>query len=253
MSETRTPVVDQIFGHNKAPIADVLTADFSDLIAEAEALVERAKNEAPAKVKNDTDLLVIGGIMTAIREFEKRVDAIRDAEGKPAFQAHRAINSFFKDAIAPVQIAAKPLQDLADDFARRKQAEERAAAARRAEDARRKEEEARRKAEEAKTATGAGRAAAQAEALAAQAEKDEDTAARGSGAVKASAGGVSAGSRAAWVFRIDDYNQIDLNALRPFIERKAIEAAIRAQVRVQKENAVIAGVTVYQDTKATFR
>lgn len=248
--ETHKPVVDQIFGDNRAPVDEVLAADFADLAARARALAARMEAETPSRVETEEEQIAVGRLITEARALAKEIDATRTSEGKPLLDAKRRVDAFFKDMAAILDRAEGPLRRAADDFTRRKEAERREIARRRQEEARRKEEEARRRAEEAKSADAAGRAAALAEQQAAQAD---DYAREAETGTKVSGGGVTASGRRTWEYEIEDYAAVDLNALKPFMDRKAVDAAIRSMVRIQKDQTNIPGVRVFETVKTQFR
>lgn len=247
--ENRKPVVDQIFGDNKAPVEEVLAADFADLINRIDAAIGRT-GDTPKKVKDEADLAKIGDAILGLKALAKEADETRTVEGRPVLDAQRGINAFFKNLEARISAAVDPLQERADDFARRRQAEAQERARREAEAARQKEEEARQRAETATTAAAAGRAAADAEAYAAQADQAARAAETG---VRMQADGVKAGTRGTWSARIDDYKALDLNTLKPFIDRKAVEAALNSMARIQKDAFDVPGATAVQSTKTQFR
>lgn len=249
----RTPVVDQIFGSNKAPVEEVLKADFADLREEVASTTRRAF-EMPTKITSEDDLAKVGVFISDCKALVKKIDAVRLEEGKPILDAQRGLNDFFKRLSGLVCDNIEPCQRAADNYARQKAAEERARREREAADARRKEEEARAKAERARSADAAILANAKAEMEAGKAERAE--AAAGAGVaelVRTRVEGVTASARADWAFRIDDYDAVDLNTLRPYLARADVEKAIRSMVRIQKGGTRLAGVTVYEDVKSTFR
>lgn len=255
MSSIRLPVVDQIFGHNKAPVETVLAADFADLIKDVAAVIAAA-NEAPTAIKNDADLASLGQCILDLKAVSKRVDGQRKEEVDPALAAQRSINAFFGEHIDALGAAAKRLQAAADDYTRRKEAEARAEAQRKAEEARQREEEARRKAEEAASASTAARAEGRAEQHASAAERAEDAASgKASDLVRTKVGGMTASATTKWDFRIKDSEALrsTLGALGPYFTDDAIEKAVRSLVRVRKGGASLSGVEVFEDTKATFR
>lgn len=252
---TRKPVVDQIFGDNKAPILPVLKADFEDLAAEVARAVAAmdAVNVAP---KTDEDQASIGKAIMDGRALWKRADEARATEKAPILEAGRDLDAFFKELLAPLVKAGESLQKTADDYARRKAAEERARAQREAEEARRKAEEERQKAEAARTAAGAARAEGRAEVLEQRAERAEaDAAASDADLVRSRAGGITTSAKGAWVATITSYQDAiaPLGVLGNFLKRDAIEAALNSMAKVQKEGSAWPGVTFAQDTKATFR
>lgn len=249
----RASVVDQIFGHNKAPVAEVLNADFADLVKEVDGLVANA-GTMPKKIKDEADLGMIGNCIVDLRSLKGRVDGHRKDEGGPAFEAKKQIDGFFNDLAEKLAKAGSDLQATADEYSRRKAAEERAKREEEARKARAAEEAERRKAEEAASAGGAARATGRAEHFAAAADAAEKAAgAKASDLTRTRAGGVTSSAKTSWDFVIEDYGRIDLNVLRPYLPRADVEKAIRSAVRVQKGDTAILGVRVFQDTKASFR
>lgn len=251
----RRLVAEQVFGANKAPVDDVLQADFMPLSTEVDAMVGRAK-ALPKTIKDDTDLEVIGKFIVDAKKLCAKIEETRKDESGPLHKAKTAVDGFFKGLDGRVADVVGDGQRVADDYSRRKAAEEKARLARLAEEARKKAAAEEEKAEKAKTVDGAARAEGRADALNAHAENLERQATGAPGAmVKTRMGGVTASAKASWAFRIDDYSKLQetLGPLGPFLSRDAVEAAIRAVVRIQKNNTSLPGVTVYQDTKATFR
>lgn len=251
----RTPIAEQIFGANKAPLPTVLEADFAELRAEVEAAVERAK-AMPQAIRNEQDLADVGGCIDMLRRLEKRVDGTRMDEGRPLLDAQRGINDYFKTLAGHLTSAASGLQRTADEHARQKAAEERARREREAAEARRKAEEERQKAEAARTDAAAAKAEGRAEALDARAERAEQAAtASAADLVRTRVGGVTASAKTVWEFRIVDRAALvaSMGPLGPFIDAASVEKAIRSVVRVQKDATAIPGVEVFDDVKSTFR
>ena len=246
------PVVDQIFGDNKAPIAEVLPKDFAEITKEVETFIANAA-KLPKKLKDDTDLGVFGQHVTDLRAIAKRVEGLRTDEGAPLLAATKALNAFFGGLKDRLDAARSTLEAAATDYQRAKDAAERERKRREAEDLRQREEAERAKAETATGVAGA-RAEGRAEQLASQAERAERQAnASTADTVRTKVGGVIASATTKWDFEITDYDAIDLNKLRPFLIRADVEKAVRSFVRIQKGSAVIPGVRVFEDVKATFR
>lgn len=251
----RKPTADQVFGDNKTPIVEVLAADFAELNAEAAALVAKAA-ALDKPVANDEGQGALGDMILALRALWKKADGIRETEKKPILDAGRDLDKWFKDALAEVVSAGQKLQTHADDYVRKKAAEERAKAAREAELARAKAEDERLKAEAAKTAQGAANADARAEQHEAKAERLEAAASASTAElVKTRVGGVTASAKGAWVGKIVDYPAAiaPLGALGNFLKREAIEAALNSMAKVQKDGASWPGVNFMQEEKAAFR
>jgi hypothetical protein len=251
----RKPTSDQIFGDNKAPLLEVLDADFSELKAEIDALVEKAKS-LDKPVKNDDEQAELGKMILDLRAIWKRADEIRSDEKKPILDAGRDLDGWFKGLLSDVVDKGASLQTKADEFARKKAAEARAKAAREAEEARAKAEAERLKSEAAKSAQGAASADARAEAQEAKAERlEEKAAASASDLTRSRVGGVTASAKGAWVARITDYQAAiaPLGALGNFLKEDAITAGLNSMAKVQKAGAAWPGVTFGQEEKATFR
>lgn len=251
----RKPIVDQIFGSNKAPLDEVLPVDFSDLIRDVEEAEAMAK-EANAKPKNDTEQAALGAKLTDLRSLFKRIDGVREIEKKPVLDAGRGLDGWFGALKTRIEEAAKPLTAGADAYVRQKAAEERARAQRMAEEAQRKAEEERAKADAAKTVSGAARAEGRAEAFEAKAEQAASLAsASAADLTRAAVGGVTSSARETYVARLDDYNAAiaPLGGVGPYLKREHLEAALNSMVRVQKDAAKWPGVVFFKETRASFR
>ncbi len=251
----RSPVVDQIFGANKAPLGAVLQTDFEDLAAEVEGARTRA-NALPQKVKSDDDQAAIGAFVVDMRDLAKRIEGIRVEEGKPLLEAQRGLNAHFKGLVEELTGVVNPLQTASDDYARRKAAEERARREREAADARAKAEAERLKSEQARSAETAAKAAARAAEAEARADRHEQAAnASTADTVRARHGGVTSSAKTVWAFEITDYPALTatLGPLGNFIDQASVEKAVRSMVRIQKGSTSLPGVRVFEETKSTFR
>lgn len=251
----RRPVVDQIFGSNKAPLDEVLPVDFADLIRAVDEAEAMAK-EANTKPKNDAEQAALGAKLTDLRALFKRIDGVREVEKKPVLDAGRGIDGWFGALKTRIEDAAKPLTAGADAYVRQKAAEERERARREAEEAQRRADEERAKAEAAKTAAGAARAEGRAELYDAKAEQAAAVAnASAAELTRAKIGGVTSSAREVYVARIDDYNAAiaPLGAVGPYLKAEHLEAALSSMVRVQKDNAKWPGVVFFKDMRAQFR
>ena len=252
---TRLPVTDQIFGANKAPLADVLAADFVDLQAEVAALLDRA-GDLPVRVDSDDDQVKVGKWIIDAKDLAHKVDRTRTEEGRPILDAQRGINGFFKAVADPILQAVQAHQRAADDYVRRKAAEERARAQREAEEARRREEEERRRAEQLKRPDAVARAEGRAEALGAEAEAAEERSlASNADLTRMRAEGVTSSARTTWAWEFSDKSALydSLGPLSPFFSEAAVETAINAMVRAQKGRTSLPGVRVFEKASASFR
>lgn len=245
-----------VLGGNAPPIAERLALDHADLATAIAALAERA-NAAPKTIAGEDDLLAIGKIVKDAREVTGRAEGARVDEKEPFLTAGREVDAFFatmKDRLSRITTA---LQDRADAYQREKAAEERR---KQAEAARKAREEEDRQREIAERAAAAGRNAAAAKAQAAADARAEEAAkaeaeakARAADMTRVRGGGTTVSARTVWTFQITDYEAIPLDRLRPYLKREAVEAAIGSLVKVQKNASPLAGVRIFEETKANFR
>lgn len=253
--ETRVPISEQIFGHNKAPLAEVLAKDFKELASRVDAAVAKI-GKRPAKVKDEIDFAAVGQLVLDARNLAKEIEETRTDETGPLFRAQKEIKAHFDALAAKLTTALVPHQTAADDYTREKVAAERRKKEEEAKKLREKEDAERAKAETL-TGAAAARAEGRAEVLAGQAEAAESAAGqRAADAVRTKVGGGGvATATTKWAFAIDDYSALiaPMGPLGPFINRDAIETAIRSIVRIQKGDTRLPGVRVFPDTKASFR
>lgn len=252
----RKSVVDQIFGDNRAPIVDVLDADFAELKAEIDAFVDKMREAAKTPPKTEEDQAALGKIIIDARALFNRADGKREVEKKPILDAGRSLDAWFKDMLASLVKGRDHLQGMANAYAQQKLAEERERARREAEVARAKAEEERQKAEAAKTAAGAGRAEGRAEALEQKAEAAEATAgAADAELLRSRAGGVSMGARTVWSAEINDYQAAiaPLGAIGPFLKNDAVQAALNSMAKLHMSGAKWPGVKFSNVPVPTFR
>ena len=254
MLQTRVPIAEQVFGHNKAPMAEVLALDFAELARDAAALIEAA-SKLPKSIKTDAELGDFGHVVTKLRALASTVDGTRKDEGKPLLDATRDLNGFFNELKAGLDEARGTLEGVASDYQRAKEAAKRAEAAAAARKLREQEDAARAKAAES-TGTTAARAEGKADNLASAAERHEaDAAAKTADLVRTTVGGVTVSAKSVWTFRIDDYAALEatMGPLGPYFTEDAVKAAIRSLMRLRKGAVALPGVAIIEDTKATIR
>lgn len=259
------PADDDIpsIGHNNPPpdqpktLKERLAEAYAPRIAEVEAIAARANN-APKKVKNDDDVDAVGVIVKDARALFKTVDGERKAEKEPFDQAAKDVQAFFATHLDRLTNVMKGLTDRATLYQQEKAAEERRAREEQARKQREREAEERRKAEEAEAA---GKAAAAAKAAdnadlaarrAAEAERKADVSDTDLVRTRG-ASGTLATSTSKKDVRIVDFAKVDLERLRPYLDREHVLKAARAWLRVTKGTETIPGLEVFDDVKATFR
>ena len=199
---------------------------------------------------------MIGALIRDTRALTRKTDDRRKIEKEPHLIAGRQVDAFFSTLTDRLDRITATFQKIADDHARKAAAEARTKAEAEARKAR--EEEARQRdiaerAQEANRVKTADKAAIKADDAAERAQ-EADKAASASAADLTrtrTASGVLSTARTEWKGKIVDYAKVDLEALRPYIKREALDAALAQAVR----NGVraIGGTEIAEDVKASFR
>lgn len=256
---------DAGLGHNKPPISVVFVEQHKDLINEVEALAAQANAAkdtlTDGKIANDNERDTWVKLGIAAKAVAKTVCEKREEVVGPLREEVNDWNRLFGVNANPhpeslharclrIKSAAESLAGAYADVQREKA---RKAAAEAAEAARL---EAQHKLDEA-AASGEGVIA---DVALQEAEKAEHKAKHleaqafgaASGPVRTDAGTIS--ERKNWDFRIVDISKVDLNGpLRAHIGIDVIEKAIRAHIRANRNTVPLAGVEIFQSTKAQLR
>lgn len=246
-------------GHNMPPevtLADRLQEAHAAVIANLDTLAELA-NGAPKDIADDRQAADVADLAARAGDLRKKLDAIRKKEKDPFLTAEREVDGFFRDPIARADRIDKALMQRVTAYTRAKAEKERFEREETARKAREAEEAARRQAEEAMSAGRTEDAMADIEDAQDAARQAAEVAAAPVSASEATRihtdGGMTVTPKTEWAFEIVDPAKVDLEALRPFIKPDAIEAAVRAFVRINKGTRQIAGVRIFEDMKATRR
>ncbi len=243
-------------GHNsgQVPLAEVLASAYEPLATEVSTLLDEAR-ALPDEVESDEHVAAYTEVAKRIRSLASRADQHRTSEKEPHLKAGRDVDAFFKAFVDRLTKAKDVLERRASTYLTKKAEEERL---RRAEAEKAAREEASRllrqaeeaeKAKKALVADLALDAASEAERRATGFAQAATASAHDLARTKSSAG--TAGLKTEWTFTIDDLSAVDLNALRPFFSRAAVEQALGAAVRNGLRQAT--GVTIFETQKATFR
>jgi hypothetical protein len=239
-------------GHNRPPSpVDLLKADLAETygaqIAEAGPIAERA-NAAP-EIASDDDLAIWAKIGVDASKLHKALDTARLNEKRPVIAA---VDGFFDAAIERVNRISVGAIQRATAWNKKKADAARAVQAAEAERLR-KEAEAKRIAaefevDESAAAVTAGEAAAIETQIAAAPQRSAADLTR-----TRTDDGILSTTRTDWKFEIVDVSKIDLNAIRMFIDPKAIAVAVGKIVKTQKGATKIEGVRVFEEETAQFR
>lgn len=257
MMDARADNPRAVAGDNRPPtFREEMSEKYGSVFAALEPLADMA-DEAPEKITGPDELDRASNIVRDCRKLWKEIDEARDKEKRPHLDAEREIDAFFKTRMAAVKRVQDTMQARADAY----QAEvDRLARAKALAEARAAEAEAKRQSDLAAAEAARNRP----QAAATHMRKSEEMATRAEEALfaqQASAADVTrirseGGTTSAtteWLFEITDYQSIDLNVLRAYIPRERIEMAIKALLKVHKNTVPVAGVRIFQKTKAVIR
>lgn len=282
-----------VAGSNLPPIKDVykaqnealpqyLESDTADLVARTAELLE-GFDRAPAVIEDAETAGKISDFIAQITKCVKAADSKRvDIKAGP-LEAGRMIDGFFQknilDKLDTPRMAQGIKQKLLERLTKweKKLADEERARREAAEAALREEQrlaqiaarEAQRKAEEAALAAqtakdldgaidleehqrkaaeqaAAAQAAAEAATRLANAKPAEMSTVRGEY-------GSSSSLRTTWKGRVSKPDTVDLNALRDYISKDAIEKAVNAYAKIHKNTKPIAGVEFFEESSAVVR
>lgn len=166
----RAVIGDNVQADHGAQVAAALARDYAATSQAVTEALDKART-LPTQVESEADALAVGAVIKELRDLDKRVEALREAEKAPHLQAGSAVDAFFfalREKLARRQKNARAgaldvLQARVDDFLERLRVAEEARRRREAEEAARVAREAQEKAAaEARAAEEAQRAAARA-------------------------------------------------------------------------------------------
>jgi len=251
-------------GHNRPPadadpLQDRLTEDYATLTARRDELIARMPN-VPAVIEDEKTCEDVSDFIKQLKLAAKVADGHRSDEKQPHLDANKTIQSFFMDVVDPLKAAAKKLEFRTKAYNEIKLEAERKAARERERIAREEAEELARKAAEAEQgatndeqiadAIIAGEEAEKALATADNAEKATHDTVNNMSRTRSEAGTTSSLSTF-WNFRNLNMAEIDLEALRLYINREPIEKAVKIAIRHGVRN--IKGVDIFEDSRSTVR
>jgi hypothetical protein len=204
--------------------------------------LRQAFDRAPKEIKDAETAENITRFIKQINARKAKMEEGRKAEVAVYIDGQRAVNDWFKPIIGTMDTHKTTLSRLLgvwqaeqDRLAREKQAaiaKEREAAAQAALEAARTEEEQ----EHAFTAASA-------------ADKAHEKIETIRTSTRTEAG--TASMRRVWVGEIVDLDAVDLEALRPYLDKSALEKAVRGAVRAGARK--IAGVDIFEQASAVVR
>lgn len=235
---------------------DQLAVDFAHLSSSVVELEDAYKAEVPSVVEDDEDLAIITRNGTSVIALLKRIETSRKEQVKPFQDAESTVNDFLKRELPNrLNTIKTALESLSTAYQRKKAVREQKARDQQAEAARQLAAEAAAKVAQAvKTGDVQAATAAVTESNSLTAFANKATAAAAAPVNSMAKFSTDAGSASLvdnWTFEELDLDQIDLNALRPFFVRAAVEAALRQFIKSGRRE--INGARIFNDNKSRFR
>lgn len=234
---------------------DQLEADFAHLIAST-VEIEQGCKAGPTAIEDDEDLAIVTRLGTSTIGLLKKIETARKEQVKPFQDAETTVNDFLKrDLPGRLSTLKTSLESMTTVFQRKKAAREQVIREAAAREAQRIADEAARKvtvavyAGDVKAATAA---VTETNALTAFAQKAASAASAPTSsmaAIKTDAGSASLVDN--WTFEDLDLDKIDMEALRPFFVRAAVEAAMRGFIKSGRREII--GARIFNDNKTRFR
>lgn len=276
--DNRATLMDFYKEQNEA-LPGFLAAEHAQLLSDVETL-KSDFDIAPDKVDSDEIEKQMTDLGARLSKFLKLAESQRTIAKDPTLKASRIVDNFFsgmKDKVSPclaqVERRVNAWKDEKRRIERERQAAEEARARAAAEEAARARAEAERAERERREAEaraaaeqdeGARQEAAEAErrrqaaaAEAARAEADAKAAAKLAKPAVATQtrgeSGAQSSQRTTWTGEIVDLETLDLNALRPYIARAALDAAVRQYATTHKDTQPLAGARIFEKTSTSFR
>jgi hypothetical protein len=247
-------------GHNKPPIDDEATLHMELAARQAKILEGTGKllasaGRAPTECKSEEDAKDITTLIKLINDNAKSLEAARENEKAPYWNAGKIVDSFFKSHIGDLTTAKNNVNKPLSAWLTKKADEERRA---REETARLERERAARELEAAAAMEKAGHNEFAESALSQAAITEQNatklaTSAQAKPAHLATTRSVSgtASLRTIWVGDVTDRATLDLEALRPYLTADAMQAAVNAFIR--SGGRELKGARIYETSSAVVR
>ena len=250
-------------GHNKPPLPLAPTPeevegylfDVSQQAIDSKKDLMQQKPESGFVIENEDQAEGLTSFIKKINSCKKDMESIRTDEKKPYLDITRTVDSFFKQHHQDLDVAKSLAQKPLNVWLQKKAQEEKE---RREAEAKRLREEAEQKAREAEQLAAADmdkeaeqtlKKAVQVEGKADLYEKSAQSG-KGLAASRGQDGGV-ASMRKKWVGEISDINHLDIEQLREYISRDALQQALNRFVATGGRN--LRGASIYEKTEAVVR
>lgn len=230
------------------PLLDRLKEENADLFARADELFQAAER-IPEKIESEEIAAKVGDQIRIMTACSKKLNEVRVAEKDFYHQTGKKIDAFFNPKKKFLDDKISQIRGRLNYYVQKKEQEERER--REAEERRKREEaaEAARLAEQEKSIDSAVIAEQkQQEAEAASVKANASTADKTR--IRSDYGAVVSGSKHT-TFDELDMKKIDLEALRPYLDKTAVEKAIRAFIKDGGQSII--GARIHEAVRTSIR
>lgn len=242
-------------GNNPPTFKETMSEKYGSVFAALEPLADLA-DEAPEKITGPDELAKVSDIVREARRLHGEIEEIRKKEKQPLLDETTKLDAYFTARKAPVKRVWDAMQKLADAYQAEVDRLARAEAARKVREAQ-EEADRQRAIAEAEAARNRPQAAAKHAEKAAEAIRAVESAT--SFATQSAAevtrlrteGGTTSATTE-WLFEIEDYAKVDLNAVRAYIPRERVEMAIKGFIKMNRGTVPLAGVRIFPKVKAVI-
>jgi len=247
-------------GHNNPPseidlLKEKLKEKHKSLLDNARSEIENLRDNIPQIIESEEQNAELADMIKNLTGIAKKVESTRVAEKEYFLQGGKVVDGFFKLVIDTIDKTKRAAQVPITNYLT-KQAE--AERERKRQEAAAAEAAAKAKLETAVQLEGDGLNKAaektldQAQALEQQAQKAAEAVTAKPAELASTRGSMSlAGLRTRWVGEVRDYAALDLEKLRPFINRDALDKAVNQFV--SNGGRELTGAAIFEKTDSVIR
>lgn len=233
-------------------VTDQLKRDYAHLVADAEQLKKRSA-AFPAEITNKEDLEKIATVVLDSRNLDDRAESHRKAEKAPHWEKGKAVDGFFNSLRQEINIIALDLHSRVNVFQRKLRAAEEKKRFQAEQEAREEAERLRLKAERARKPET--KMMAQVDAAAAQYLADQAVQTGRAKPLQHRFQGSNAmvSEQQVGYARVTDYEKLPLDMLRAYINRDALDVAVRAFARTTGHKVPLLGAEIGFESNAIIK
>ena len=234
-------------------VTNLLKRDYAHLDDERNRLKKRSEG-IPLEITGKEDLEKVATLVLDIRNLDDRAESHRKAEKLPHWEKGKAVDGFFNSMRQDVNAIADDLHKRTNEYQRKLRAAEEKKRAAEEKAAKEEAERLRLKAERARKPET--KMIAQVDAAAAQYRVDQ--AAQNGGRAKPlqhrfQGSNAMVSEQQVGYARVTDYEKLPLDMIRAYINREALDIAVRAFARTTGHKVPLAGVDIGFESNAVIR